>query len=319
MACPKCQSENVKKFGKNRNGSQRFRCDNCKKTFTEEQVKPLGNMRLPVADAVKCLKLLLDGMSIRAVERFMGISRNTIGALILTAGEQCERFLKTRLHNVKVTDLQIDEVWSFVGAKQKTCDRKHLGPEFGDCYTYLAMERDSKLIASYRVGKRDIDNTREFIHDLAQSVNGNFQISTDGWPAYQRYIPEAFNPQSVAFGVIQKDYRNMDKIEQRRYSPSEIVSIRKYGVMGNVNENNICTSHMERGNLTLRMTVRRWTRLTNAHSKSWRHHEAAMSLFIAFYNFCRVHSTLKTTPAVAHGVTGKTWTLEELLLVSSAA
>lgn len=319
MACPKCGSESFSKHGQDKDGHQRYKCRECKKTWFDKPEGPLGAMRVPLADAVKCLQLLLDGMSVRAVERFMGINRTTLCDLLVRVGENCQRLLEKQLRRVHVHDLQIDEVWSFIGAKQKTCDRLHFGPERGDCYTYIALERDSKLIVHHRVGKRDDGNTREFIHDLAQTVVGKFQVSTDGFTAYQTCIPNSFSPLVVDFGVIVKEFGKPDPTEQRRYSPAPIVRVKRKPMMGRPNVNRICTSHVERGNLTIRMTCRRWTRLTNAFSKSWRHHEAAMSLFIAFYDFVRPHSSIGTTPAHKHGVADHAWTLEELIVASAAA
>lgn len=318
MACCRhCLSENVKKNGIDRNGALRQRCKDCGRTWVDALPKPLGTMRLPVEKAVDCLKLLLDGMSIRAVERFTGVCRDTIGDLILKVGENCQRLLQSRIRNVRCYDLEIDEVWSFISAKQKTCDRKQLSWDKGDCYCFLAAEANSKLIVHHRMGKRDIHNTREFIHDLSKIVTGKCQISTDGWAPYQFSIPSSFGP-GVDFGVVVKQFGRPDPTEQRRYSPAKIIRVDRKRMAGQPEPSRICTSHIERGNLNLRMCSRRWTRLTNGFSKSLAHHEAAMAIYVAHHNFCRIHSTVKTTPAHAHGITDRPWSLEDLLNISAA-
>ncbi len=320
MVCPHCGSESVKKFGKNRNGSQRSRCLTCKKTFTsgEPDAKMLGTMRLDPEKAVKCLRLLLDGISIRACERFMGVNRNTICDLILTVGEQCKTFLAARLSGVPVADVQVDEVWSFVGMKEKTkFIMKRQDETKGDAYCYVGIERNTKLIVSYLLGKRDEYDTRDFAAELRKATAGRFQLSTDGWPAYRNAMPAEFGNR-IDFARLIKIYKNAPKTEGK-YSPGEIVETTKDAVCGNPETARICTSHVERSNLTLRMTVRRWTRLTNAFSKSWKHHEAALCLYLAFYNFVRPHMSLdNSTPAVAARLTDHRWTMEELLTACAA-
>ncbi|MBI3861027.1 MAG: IS1 family transposase [Planctomycetia bacterium] len=317
MVCPSCSGENCKRNGKDRDGNQRYICRDCKKTFGDDRPRPLGNMQLPIAKAVDCLKLLLDGMSIRAVERFTGVSRNTLCDLILQVGEQCRKFLADRLQGLPVADVQVDEVWSFVGMKEKTRAHKlDADPLKGDAYCYVGLERSTKLIVSYMLGKRDEFDTHEFASRLRQATVGRFQLSTDGWSPYYTYMPLEFG-QRIDYSSIIKVYKNLPR-DRGKYCPAQIVQIAKRPVVGNPDPALVCTSHVERSNLTLRMTVRRWTRLTNAFSKSWRHHEAAISLYIAFYNFVRPHMTLKTTPAVAARLTDHRWTMEELLAATAA-
>ncbi len=222
MVCPHCGSESVKKFGKNRNGSQRYRCLACKKTFTEDQPKLLGSMRLDTDKAIKCLRLLLDGISIRACERFMGVHRDTICDLILTVGEKCKAFMATRLSGVPVADVQVDEVWSFVGMKEKTkFIMKRQDETKGDAYCYVGIERNTKLIVSYLLGKRDEYDTRDFAAELHKATAGRFQLSTDGWPAYRNAMPAEFGNR-IDFARLIKIYKNAPKTEGK-YSPGEIV------------------------------------------------------------------------------------------------
>jgi len=319
MVCPKCSGENCVRNGKDRDGNQRFKCRDCKKNFGEAKPRLLGRMQLPVEKAVNCLKLILDGMSIRACERFTGVSRNTICDMILEVGERCRDFMAERLQGVPVADVQVDEVWSFVGRKEKTkIIAKDYDPMTGDSYAYIALERNSKLIVSYLLGKRDEFDTKEFASKLRLATSGRFQLSTDGWHPYRTAMPSEMGNR-IDFSQIIKSFESLPRHKwEGKYSPAEIVKIDKKPVCGDPDPAFICTSHVERSNLTLRMTVRRWTRLTNAFSKSWRHHEAALCIYLAFYNFCRKHMTLKTSPAVAARLTDHVWSMEELLTATAA-
>jgi transposase-like protein/IS1 family transposase len=318
MTCPHCSSENVKANGKHRNGSQRFKCRDCKKTFTEDRVKPLGTMRLPLDKAVNILRLLLDRMSIRACERFTGVCHKTICDMILTVGGRCREFLAARLQSVLVNDVQVDEVWSWVGMKERTKIIQKRDDDYmiGDAYAYVGLERDTKLIVSYLLGKRDANDTYEFAEGLRRSTFGRFQLSTDGWKPYGYAMPAEFGAR-IDYSQIIKTFQNPPR-DRGKYCPAQIVKISKDTICGDPDPSRVSTSHVERSNLTLRMTVRRWTRLTNAFSKSWKHHEAMLSLYIAFYNFVRPHMTLKTTPAVAARLTDHRWTMEELLAATAA-
>jgi len=318
MCCPKCQSENVKKFGKDRNGNQRYRCRDCKKTFIEDRPRPLGSMRLDFAKAVYCLRMLLEGTSIRSCERLTGVNRNTLCDLILTVGERCKVFLADHLNSLPVGDIQVDEVWSYVGKKERTKIIQHDdNPERGDAYAYIGLERNTKLIVSWHLGKRSDDDTWEFARELQKATVGRFHLSTDGYKPYCIAMPTTLGPR-IDYAQIIKVFTNPPKEDQRRYSPAQIVEIKRDDICGHPSKALTCTSHVERSNLTVRMTCRRWTRLTNAFSKSWKHHEAAMALYIAFYDFVRPHMTLKTTPAVAAKLTDHRWTMEELLTAIAA-
>jgi transposase-like protein/IS1 family transposase len=318
MVCPKCESEHVKRFGKNRNGSQRYRCLDCKKTFTEEQSRPLGSMRLDFGKATYCLRMLLEGVSIRSCERLTGVNRNTLCDLVLSVGQRCKDFLEQRIKDVPVGEVEVDEVWSFVGMKEKQkIIQNRQEYEIGDSYLYVGIERNSKLIVSFLVGKREQDYTFDFAAQLRQATTGRFQLSTDGWRAYCASMPTELGSR-IDFAQIVKVFETPPRHKWvGKYSPAEIVKIEKKFISGNPIASRVSTSHVERSNLTLRMTVRRWTRLTNAFSKSWKHHEAAVALYIAFYNFVRHHSTLKTTPAVAAKLTDHRWTMEELLTAAA--
>ncbi|MCH7686387.1 MAG: transposase [Planctomycetes bacterium] len=316
MVCHKC-GENAKKNGKDRNDQQRYRCKTCKKTFVKQQPKPLGNMNLPMEKAVFCLKLLLEGTSIRATERLTGINRNTICSLVVTVGKNCKRFLERAINNIPVNDIQCDETWGFVGCKERTAEQKGYSGECGDAYCFVGIERNTKLVVAWHLGKRSSDDTWAFTHKLYVATTGRYQISTDGWGPYQTAIPLTFRYE-VDFGIIIKSYGKTGEEGSRQYSPASIISIKKKTGCGNPDSRMVSTSHCERFNLTLRMGIRRLTRLTNAHSKKWENHEAMLGLYFAFYNFCRPHSSLENrTPAWEHGLTDRKWTIEELLQMAA--
>jgi transposase-like protein/IS1 family transposase len=313
MITPACKHETTKKHGRDKFGQQRFKCLLCGATFIKSKPKMLGDSRLPVDRAVMCLKLLLEGMSIRATSRLTGTDKNAIIALVTTLGPRCQNFLKAKIQNVPVAEVECDELWGFVGAKQKTCDRMGFGPTLGDAYCYVAMERNSKLVLTYHVDKRSSEGTWEFIDNLYFATSGRFQISTDGYRPYQTAIPLVFKFAIDYSQVIKRFGWGNDREGAQRYSPANMVSTQITRGCGDPDLDRACTSHSERLNLSLRMQIRRLTRLTNAHSKKWENHEAMLGLYFAWYNFCRKHSTIKTTPAKEHGLTDHEWAIEELL------
>jgi IS1 family transposase len=260
---------------------------------------------------ILCLRMLLEGNSIRSVERLTGINRDTIIEAMVAAGKNCKRFLESAIHHVPVEDIQADEVWGFVGCHEKVRQAKRYDESKGDAFCFTAIERTSKLIVAWHLGKRLPGDTLDFADNLRRATVGRFQLTTDGFTPYQTAIPYVFGPR-VDFATLVKDYETPDE-GSRRYAPGDVVGITIRIRSGNPDADKICTSHVERHNLTIRMTVRRMTRLTNAHSKKWENHDAALALFFAYYNFCRNHMTLKTTPAVAAGLADHTWSMAELL------
>lgn len=308
MKCPTCESESWK-FGKDRDGNQRFQCMACRKTFSERPARLLGNMRLDRDKAILCLRHLLEGVSIRATMRLVGVNRNTIIDLLVLIGGRCERLLDGRVQGVPVVDVQCDEIWGFVGMKEKRRLEKCPDQlEIGDAYCFVGMERESKLVLAWHLGRRSKEDTEEFADKLAYATTGRFQISTDGYKPYKTAIPASI-PQAD-FAQLVKEYATKD---DHRYSPGEVIHTTKVPRNGNPVSSRICTSHVERQNLTIRMQNRRMTRLTNAFSKKWENHGASLALHFAYYNFCRVHSTLKQTPAMAAGLEDHPWTLRELV------
>ena len=310
MFCPICQG-GTRRFGWNRNGSQRYRCDACRRTFTDEQTRPQDLRCVEPAKMLTILNLLLEGSSIRSLERVFHVGRNTIMHAMVEAGEKCQTFLPKTVRDVPVNDVECDEIWGFVGMKEKARIRRGLAEEgVGDVWMFTAIERETKLILTYHVGKRTPLDTSIFADNLYFATRGRFQLTTDGYTPYRTAIPAIFGNR-VDFATLVKVYGESE--DDRRYSCGTVTDVIATPRLGNPDEDRICTSYVERANKTLRMQIRRLTRLTDAHSKKWENHEAAMALFIAFYNFCRKHMTLKTTPAVAAGLTTEPWSLEKLL------
>jgi transposase-like protein/IS1 family transposase len=315
MLCPTCQTA-ARKFGKDRDGNQRYQCLTCRKTFSVRPPSPLGSMRLDMDKALQVLQLLIEGMSVRATMRVTGVNRNTILALLVHMGDQCEWLMDSRVRKVPVRDVQVDEVWGYVFCKERVRVEKYeCQAEIGDAYCFIGMERHTKLILAWHLGRRCTEDTHEFAHKLAWAVSGDFQVTTDGFKPYQWAIPAELD--GAAFAILVKQYATKD---DHRYSPGEVTGTVKTPCCGNVDPARICTSHVERGNLTVRMQDRRMTRLTNAFSKKWANHAASMALHFAYFNFCRPHQTLtkeaegeKTTPAMAAGLEDHVWTLRELV------
>jgi transposase-like protein/IS1 family transposase len=311
VTCHNCRTE-CKRHGRDRKGNQRFQCRQCSKTFLEPQEKPLDGMYLSLEKAEFILKLLVEGSSVSTVERVTGVHHATILKLLVLAGEKCERIMADRVRNVQVRDVECDEVWAFIGKKQKRV-RVDDDPNMGDAYTFVAIERHSKLVLNIAVGKRNQHTTNAFIEGLSQAVapRQHFQITTDGFRPYIGAI-DATLGHRVDFAQLIKVYRSSQDGEAR-YSPAEVASVEEVLVIGRPDPERICTSIVERSNLSLRMGIRRFTRLTNAFSKKWENHWAAVALWFTFYNFCRVHKSLRVTPAMEAGITDHVWTFAELL------
>jgi transposase-like protein/IS1 family transposase len=317
MNCPTCDIQ-ANRFGKDRKGNQRYQCPICKRTFIEPQEKVIGDMILSSEKAVACLKQLIEGSSIRSTERITGVHRDTVLRLLVQVGGQCEQLMLDRIHAVSVKDVQCDEIWAFVEQKEKTKVRNGIDDaRVGDAYTFIAIERGTKLILAWHLGRRTTPDTEYFTEKLAYATSGHFQVSTDGFPAYREAIDLSLGTR-VDFGQIIKSFgKPMD--DDHRYSPPEVIELKKVAVFGRPDMAKICTSHVERQNLTVRMQMRRFTRLTNAFSKKWTNLYYALALHFAYYNFCRVHSTLRVTPAMESGLTDHIWTIDELVRESSKA
>jgi len=313
MDCGSC-GKPCQRFGKHRNGLRRFRCPQCKRTYTEPHHRILDNTYIPDDRIVMALRLLLEGNSIRSTERITELDRNTIMRLLLLAGQRCETLLDSRMRNVHAQYVQADEIWSFVAKKDKHV-RVDDPDEFGNQWIFVAMDEKTKLVPSFVIGKRTRETTYAFLQDLKKRlVDARFQLTTDGFHFYERGVEDVFGG-TVDFAQLVKlfgDFGQFDTADAR-YSPPRISEVISKIRDGRPDPDHICTSHVERQNLTMRMQLRRLTRLTNAFSKKLANLKAAVALHFAYYNFCRVHSSLRVTPAMEAGISDHVWTLAELL------
>lgn len=309
MITAACNHTETKKHGKDTKGQQRLRCKACGQTWTEKQETGYGNLRMTEKEAAAILGMLLEGMSVRSVERILGFHRDTVCDLVLRVGENCERLMDS-VRDVEAKDVQVDEIWSFVGMKEKTRQVRGYSPEFGDSWTFLGIDRNTKMVLAFHVGERDSESTVAFLRKLDRATAGRFQLSTDGLNTYTNNVPFTFG-ERVDFAQLVKNYASSQS--ETRYSPATIISAEKKAVFGDPDWDKVCTSHIESFNQKYRMALRRFTRLTNAHSKSLTHHKAMQAIYLCFYNWCRKHDTLKQTPAIASGLADHQWTIRELL------
>jgi transposase-like protein/IS1 family transposase len=314
MICQAC-GVSCKLRGKHRNGLQRFKCVQCGKSYTEEQNKILGNMTVSEEKALMVLQLLIEGTSIRATERLTGLHRDTICRLLVLAGEKCERLLSEKIQGLVVRDVEVDEIWSYIQMKEANKPEAERENEMiRDAYTFVGMETHTKLVLAWHLGRRNAASTMFFMRKLRTAVNPRhwFQLTTDGFPPYPSAVAYHFGQRHVNYATLVKIYRSPREGEQR-YSPGEVSECIPTPLIGNPDPARICTSHIERQNLTMRMPMRRLTRLTNAFSKKWENLNAALALHFAYYNFCRIHKSLRVTPAMEAGIADHVWTIAELL------
>jgi IS1 family transposase len=260
---------------------------------------------------ISVVSMLCEGVSIRAIERMTGVNRNTVMSLGLRVGNACAKIQDERLRGLKCTHIEVDEIWGFIGAKRKIAPQ--VGA-YGDVWTFIALDSDSKLIPSFIVGKRDSYHAKMFMDDLAGRLTFRPQISSDALAAYSEAVEHGFGSEAD-FGQVVKTYTvtNLNKEAASRYSPAEVVKIEKTVVFGMPDIARISTSHVEKQNHTLRMHCRRLTRLTNAFSRKFENFQAAVSLNFAYYNFVKFHGAIRMTPAMAAGVASSAWTVAELV------
>lgn len=262
------------------------------------------------------VRCLIDGMSVRATSRLSGVAKGTVLRILAEAGEFCAGYHCLRMRNLPAIRVQADEQWSFCGAKAKNAKR----PGQGDLWTFAALDADTKLVITYLVGARNVENTYAFIEDLAQRVTGRIQLTTDGWAAYTGAVRHAFSFGRCDYAQLVKEYASPTDAESaRRYSPPICTGAIKIRMIGRPEMAKVSTSHVEALNLATRQHCKRFARLTIAHSRKQENHAYAVALHFFAHNFIRVHTTLskdrgtKTTPAMATGLTGKVWTVEDLL------
>lgn len=260
------------------------------------------------AQIISCL---IEGNSIRSTERMTDVHRDTIMRLLVSTGESCAAIMNEKMRNLPCRHIQVDEIWAYVQKKQRHITYSDDPLRVGDQWTFVALDADSKLIPSYLVGKRDLKTATKFMVDLSERLANRVQISSDALRAYVEATEVAFGGE-VDYGQLVKIYE-AEPNSPGRYSPPNVVNTERNIVSGHPVKGRISTSYVERQNLTMRMNMRRFTRLTNAFSKKLENLKAAVSLHFAHYNFVRIHSTLRITPAMAAGVTNRVWTIEDIL------
>ena len=272
----------------------------------------LGMNKLSREERAKILHLLCEGNSIRATCRLTGASKNTVTKLLVDAGRACAAYQDRVLRNLPCKRVQVDEIWSFVYAKREHVKHTKAAPiDAGDVWTWTALCADTKLLASFYIGDRSFGSARAFLDDLRERLAGRVQITSDGWRAYSYAIDTIFG-EDVDYAQLQKIY-GPEVAGEKRYSPPQCIGAKREIVKGNPDKAHISTSYVERQNLTMRMHMRRFTRLTNAFSKKVENHACAIALHTMFYNFVRIHQTLKVTPAMAAGVTSRLWEMTDVV------
>lgn len=267
--------------------------------------------RLPIEKRAQIIGLLVEGNSLRSTSRLCDVSINTVTKLLVDVAEGAAKYHDDHERNLRVRRLQCDEIWCFVGAKAKNVTSEQEAQGWDDVWTWTGIDADTKLCVSYLVGGRDSYWAHEFMQDCAARIRGRVQVTTDGHKAYLEAVEGAFG-MDVDYAQLQKVYGAPSGDEARRYSPAKCIGCDIKTVSGAPDPKHVSTSFVERANLTMRMGMRRFTRLTNAFSKKVENHAAAVALHFIHYNFARVHKTLRITPAMAAGISDHVWSLEEI-------
>lgn len=268
--------------------------------------------KLSTEERRKVVACLVEGNSLRATTRMTGIHRTTIMKLLNQLGAACQEYQDKTLRNLNCNLVQCDEIWSFVGCKERVVTEEKKAEGQGDCWTWVALDAETKLVCAWLVGNRDADCAAEFMEDLASRLAHRVQLTTDGHRAYLTAVDGAFGC-DVDYAMLVKQYGTPAGGTWGKYSPDQVTGIKKKKITGNPDKSLVSTSYIERQNLTMRMSMRRFTRLTNAFSKKIENHMAAISLHYMHYNFCRIHQTLKVTPAMQAGISDHVWSLEEVI------
>lgn len=277
-----------------------------------------GMNKLDAKSRALILRLLVEGNSIRATSRIADVSKNTVTKLLVDAGKACAAYQDAAFRDLKCQRIQVDEIWSFVYAKAKNVAGAKAAPEdAGDVWTWTAICADTKIVPSWLVADRSGESAIEFMDDLASRLASRVQLSSDGHKPYLEAVEGAFGA-DIDYAVIQKIYGTAPEAVRGRYSPAICTGVKKERIEGNPDPADVSTSYVERNNLTMRMSMRRFTRLTNAFSKKAENHAHAVALHFMHYNFCRIHKTLRTTPAMAAGVTDRLMDVDDIVALVDA-
>jgi IS1 family transposase len=267
---------------------------------------------LSVQERKQIVAALVEGNSMRAISRMTGVSRNTINKLLIDLGNACSAYQDRVFRNLKCQHIQCDEIWSFVGCKAKNVTPDNKGNGWGDVWTWVALDAETKLVPTWFVGTRDAGAAYHFIHDLKERLASRVQLTTDGHKAYLNAVEDAFGAE-IDYAMLVKIYGNAPEHGEVRYSPAVCMGARIAKITGKPDFAHVSTSYVERQNLTMRMSMRRFTRLTNGFSKKVENHEHSIAVHYMFYNFARVHQSLRVTPAMEAGISDHVWSLEEIV------
>jgi IS1 family transposase len=275
--------------------------------------------RLSTAKKVAVISALVEGCSVRATSRLTGVAKGTILRLLADVGRACARYQDQTIRNVSARRVQIDEIWSFVACKEKnlTPEIAAKNPGAGDAWTFVAIDAETKLVLSWLIGTRDVGCATEFMQDVAARLATRIQLTTDGHRMYLSAVEDAFGSE-IDYAMLEKVY-GADPQAEKRYSPAVCLGCKIETITGNPDPSHIGTSHIERQNLTMRMNIRRFTRLTNAFSKKIENHMHSVALFYMHYNFERIHQSLRVTPAMEAGLTSRVWSIEDIATLTDQA
>jgi IS1 family transposase len=271
--------------------------------------------RLDETKRAQIVTAIVEGCSIRSISRMTGASKNTIQKLVLDLGKVCTEYMDQHFVNLSCQRIQCDEIWNFIAAKQANVTEvmRDKNPHAGDCWTWVAIDADTKLVCSWMVGKRDWFTAKQFIEDLAGRLANRVQLTSDAYHIYLTAVMGTFG-EDIDYAMLVKKYGGSTKdAPETRYSPAQCLGCEKQPKIGMPDPKHISTSYVERQNLTMRMGMRRYTRLTNAFSKKIENHCATLAIFYMNYNFVRIHQTLRITPAMAAGVTSKLWSIHDVV------
>jgi IS1 family transposase len=267
--------------------------------------------KLSIEERAKVIGCLIEGCSLRSTVRMTGVAKKTVSRILVEVGQACLKYQDEVMRGLSCKTLQVDEIWSFVGCKELNASDEQKQNGFGDAWVWVAIDADTKLIPAWHLGKRDANDAYVFIFDLKKRLANRVQLTSDGHSAYLQAVDMAFEGE-IDYSMLIKQY-GIQTGPEVRYSPPTCIGTRKRRISGQPDSSLVSTSFIERQNLTLRMSNRRFTRLTNAFSKKLENHKLALALHFMNYNFCRIHQTLRCTPAMEAGITDHVWSLEEIV------
>lgn len=268
--------------------------------------------KLSAEKKTRVVAALVEGNSIRATVRMTGVSKKAVSRLLVELGEACARYQNEVFVDLKCKRIQCDEIWTFTYAKEKNCTDEMKAKGYGNTWTWVAMCADTKLVPCWLVGDRSVSTAYEFMSNLKGRIAGRFQLTTDSYRAYLNAVDEVFGTE-IDYAMLHKIYGTVNESPETRYSPAVCMGARKATISGNPDHKHVSTSYAERQNLTMRMSMRRFTRLTNGFSRKLHNHHCALAIHYMYYNFARIHQSLHVTPAMEAGVADHVWEIEEVI------